>query len=333
MASVLAVLCTSRTQGRTATVLRAMGRGVERVPGVTVEEVRLTRYQFGPCLSTFWCARHHGIGCGLPDDMGRKGAGPLFQKVWNTNGMILATPVHTWGPSALSHVFFERLYPFLWNNRLNGLPFIPLACATNQGMHRQAIVEMTKWAFCRGMRYLGGLAVHAVDFDQALIQAEQMGERLGQAALQDATDGRKLFTDEERFAFYMQMPWTPLDPYLDNVTDGTFQTDGSLLTRAEAVFRVPEARALLQEAKRAFEASLQARQQGRLEQANQALVRASAYWTNATWKEYVEEYISRAEPLTAYRTLPSAFTDESSGYRPMPSQGYADDAEGDTDEV
>jgi len=76
----------------------------------------------------------------LKDDLGQRGEGVLFRKIAAANGMILATPVHTWGPSALAHVFWERTYPFLWNDGLNGMPFGCLACATNQDFQGRAQV-------------------------------------------------------------------------------------------------------------------------------------------------------------------------------------------------
>ena len=306
MAYLLAALATNRRGGFTASVLKAACAGAEEIEGVETEIVCLARYQFKPCLSSFWCARNGGVGCVLPDAMGEKGEGELFKKVAGAHGLLLATPVHTWGPSALAHMFWERLYPFLYSDGLNGMPFGAMACATNQGFQRQAIEEMSKWAFCRSVLYLGGLAAHVMDAEKVYEAARDLGRRVGEAARADEREGRQVFSDEEKFAYYVDQPWKALDPYLDNVTDGSFQIEGSLPDRAlrDGIFLKPEAIELVGLARESFARVLQLRQQGALEEANRELMQASAYWTRATWKEYVEEYISKRDDVEAYREMP-----------------------------
>ncbi len=306
MAYVLAVLATNRRGGFTASLLRAACEAAEESQGVETEIACLARYDFKPCLSSFWCARNKGDGCVLPDDMGKKGEGILFGKVRAAHGMLLATPVHTWGPSALAHTFWERLYPFLYSDGLNGLPFGALACATNQGFQRQAIEEITKWSFCRSNLYLGGVAAHKMDEAKAFAQARELGRKVGVAALKDEREGRQKFTDEEKFAHFLDKPWKVLDPYLDNVTEGSFKIEGSLPDRAanQGVFRKPEAVELVGKARSQFAAALRHRAEGALVAADRALMRASAYWTRATWKEYVEEYVSKRNDVPPYREVP-----------------------------
>lgn len=306
MAYILAVLATNRRGGFTASMLKAACEGAEENEGVQTEIACLSRYDFKPCLSSFWCARNNGVGCVLPDDMGKKGEGVLFEKVVAAHGLLLATPVHTWGPSALAHMFWERLYPFIYSDGFNGLPFGAIACATNQGFQRQAIEEISKWAFCRGNLYLGGIAAHVMDAETVYEEARELGRRLGAAALKDERDGRQKFTDEEKFAYFQDKPWKVLDPYLDNVTDGSFQIQGSLPDRAvsEGVFRKSEAIDLAGKARDEFEKALHFREDDNLPDANQAVMRASAFWTLATWKEYVEEYISKRDDVSPYRGMP-----------------------------
>lgn len=306
MARILAVLGTNRRGGFTASVLKTACAGAEEVEGVETEVACLARYNFKPCLSSFWCARNGGLGCVLPDDMGERGAGSLFKKVAAAHGMLLATPVHTWGPSALAHMFWERLYPFLYSDGLNGMPFASMACATNQGFQRQAVEEMSKWAFCRSVLYLGGLAAHVMDAEKVHEAARALGRRVGEAARADEIEGRKAFGDEEKFAYFTDKPWKALDPYLDNVTDGSFQIEGSLPDRAlnDGVFRKPEAIELVGRARAAFAQVLVLRDKGELAEANRVLTQASAYWTRATWKEYVEDYVSKRDDVEPYREMP-----------------------------
>ena len=307
MARVLAVLATNRRGGFTASMLKAAGEGAEEIAGVQTEIVCLARYDFKACMSSFWCARNQGAGCVLPDDMGKKGEGALFEKVRAAHGMLLATPVHTWGPSALAHLFWERLYPFLYSDELNGLPFGAMACATNQGFPRQAIVEISKWAFTRSTLYQGGVAAHVMDREKVLAEARELGRKVGREALRDEGEGRRKFTDEEKFAYFQDQPYEVLDHYLDNVTDGTFKIEGSLPDRAlnQGIFCKPEAIDLVGKARDEFARVLELRQEGRSTEANQALMRASAFWTRATWKEYVEEYISKRDDVEVYRQLPA----------------------------
>ena len=119
MAYVLAALATNRRAGFTAIVLEQACRvareaGKEAGAEVCTETACLAKFDFKPCLSSRWCARNQGVGCSLPDDMGTKGSGMLFYKVSRAHGLLLATPVHTWEPSALAHMFWERLYTFLY---------------------------------------------------------------------------------------------------------------------------------------------------------------------------------------------------------------------------
>jgi multimeric flavodoxin WrbA len=313
MVYVLAALATNRRAGFTASVLAAACAGARQAGErlgveVTAEVACLAKFNFKPCLSSFWCARNKGVGCVLPDDMGSKGEGVLFAKVARANGLLLATPVHTWGPSALAHMFWERLYPFLYSDGMNGLPFGALACATNQGFQRQAIEEMVKWAFCRNTRYQGGVAAHVMDKERVLAAARELGVKVGEAAVIDQRDGRRKFTDAEKFTHFEGEAFKVLDPYLDNVTDGSLAIEGSLPDRAVAagLFKKQAAIDLASQAREQFALALAQRQQGELSEANQTLMRASAFWTQATWKEYVEEYVSKRPDVPPYRELPEA---------------------------
>ncbi len=237
--------------------------------------------------------------------MGRRGAGALFQKVLRANGLILADPVHGWGPSARAHVFFERLYPFTWSGELAGLPFASISCASNQGMHRLANQEICKWAFTKAFRHVGGLAVHTARYAEAKVEARCLGEALGRAALADAA-GRRPLGDEECYLDYLDRPWSVLEPYLDNLTEGTFRAETSLVARslAAGAFQNAEAVELLGQARDALGGALAERERGDREASVRHLVRASAYWTRATWKEFVEPGVVRAAQPAAYRPLP-----------------------------
>lgn len=300
MATVLALLASGRSNGFTASVLDAAVQGAQSVEGIHVRQVRLHSYRFGPCTSCFNCIRDEAHACTLRDAMGA--GGELMAEVQRANGWILADPVHFWGASAQCHLFIERCYPFVWSGQLEGMPFASISCASNQGMQRLANQELCKWAFTLGLRYVGGLPVHTTYIAQARQEAEALGRRLGQAAAVDA-QGRRKYPDRERYADYLDAPWRPLEPYLDNLTDGTMTYERSLIAQGLDTFSRQEAVALLEEARERLEEALASYGEGRHLDACRQLVRASALWTHATWKEFLEADVVKADVPAAYRPI------------------------------
>ena len=300
MARVLALLASGRKNGFTGGLLEAATRGAESVAGVEVEQVYLHGYQFGPCKSCFSCIRHEEHQCSQTDAMG--GVGELMAKVREANGWILADPVHCWGPSALAHLFIERCYPFIWSGGLEGMPFASISCASNQGMQRLARANLCKWSFTFGLRYVGGLAVHTTYLEQARGEAEVLGRNLAEAAVRDA-EGRQKYPEPERYVDYLAAPWSPLEPYLDNLSQGTMEYESSLVAAGLSSFEKADAIELLEKAKGHLEQSLASYKQGAKEAACQELVDASALWTHATWKEFIEEDVVKTTVPGAYRPI------------------------------
>jgi multimeric flavodoxin WrbA len=300
MATVLALLASGRSHGFTASVLDAAAKGACSVEGVHVRRVRLHDHHFGPCTSCFHCIRDETHECALRDAMGA--GGELMAEVVRANGWIVADPVHMWGPSAQCHLFIERCYPFVWSGQLEGMPFASISCASNQGMQRLANQELCKWAFTLGLRYVGGLPVHTAYLERALLEAEELGRRLGQAAVVDAQERIK-YPDPERYVDYLDAPWPSLEPYLDNLTHGTMAYERSLIALGQDTFRQQEAIALLREAHEQLENALALYREGQHPEACRHLVRASALWTHATWKEFLQDDVIRADVPAAYRPI------------------------------
>jgi multimeric flavodoxin WrbA len=214
MAGVLAILCSGRRKGYTATVLSHAVEGADSVEGVKTEWIHLQDYTLKPCTSCFHCLRDPERRCPLDDDFGRNGKGILLRKVRGANGMILADPVHMWGATATCHLFTERTYPLRWSGRLRGMPLMTISCATNQGFQLEAQRTLTRWAFTGGYRYVGGLPVHASYLGEALKKAKVLGRKLGRAAVRDATKGRKPYSEAERFRAYLDECWSGLHFYI-----------------------------------------------------------------------------------------------------------------------
>ena len=318
MAKILAILCSGRKKGYTATLLAEAINGAKDVSEqVEVELLYLHDYSFSPCTSCFHCIRDTEHKCILDDDFGRNGKGEIFQKIDNANGWIIADPVHVWGPTAMCHLFIERCYPFVWSGKLEGMPIVSISCATNQGMHRLAYAEICKWAFAIGLRYIDGLAVHASHFQESLKEARYLGKKLAESALSDEKDGRKKFTnDEERYFYYMDKPWNGLDPYMDNLSNGSLGGQSSMIEAAlkRGVFKKEEAVDLLEKSSTEFKEAVRYYNLKDYENAIKYLVRASSFWTHATWKEFLEEQAIKTSPPNVYRPLP---VDKNSGKKVM----------------
>jgi multimeric flavodoxin WrbA len=299
-ATVLGLLMSGRRNGFTASLLERASRGAQRVDGVRVEFVHVNRLDIRPCRSCFGCIRSETHDCVQKDAMGANGE--LMGKLKAANGWIIADPVHMWGPSATCHLFVERCYSFLWSGALSGMPFMSVSCASNQGMQRLANQLICKWGFTFGLRHVGGLPVHTTRMEQAGADAEELGEAVGRAAAEDARE-RVPVADTQRFVDYLDKPWSALEPYLDNLTDGTMRYEGSLVEAGLKNFRRAEAVELLQQAREPFEEALRLYAGGQREQACEQLVKASALWTHATWLEFLEEEVIGTKVPDAYRPL------------------------------
>lgn len=145
------------------------------------------------------------------------GDGVLFKRIKAANGLIVASSVHNYGVSGLAHLVFERCYPFIWSDELNGVPFAGVVCASNQGMHLRAIEELCKFSFTCGMRWIDGLAVHTSFHKEALAEARVIGRRMGWEARKDEAFGRVKFSDFERMKHYVGLPLSAFEWQLENL--------------------------------------------------------------------------------------------------------------------
>ena len=303
MARVLGILGNARKDGYTIRVLREALRAASEKPNVETELIHLLEYKFGPCRSCYECIRNSSHRCILQDDMGEKGR--LWRKIEEANGLIIASPVHLWTPDALTHLFMERLYPYVWSGELRGIPVMTIAVASNQGFHITANRILCEWAFTLGMKYVGGLPVHAAHMDKSLREARYLGKILAEEALKDEMEGRRSPTDLEHWLSYQDSPWKVYPSYIENLTMGTGDPEFSIIRYAlsHETFRKKEAIELLKKADEEFRRFAHQYQMENHEDAIRHLVRASAFWTHATWKEFLEEQLIKAPPPKTYRPI------------------------------
>lgn len=305
MARVMIVQASGRRKGFTATLMREVVDEFGGMDGIEPDVHHLHDYRFGPCNSCFYCIRNVGAGCILDDDWGRKGEGPLYTAFMAANALLIVDPVHTWGVSAASRVFVERIYPTFWVGRPHGMPFASISCASNQGFQYRAMVDFCKISAAKSFRYVGGLPVHVAYFDEAKRAARSLGRKLAEAALVDERSGRKKPTDEEIFQMYRDTPWSLLDGYLQNLTNNTFDYDTAVpvVAREQGRFTKPGATGLLDSTCDELKIALDAYHAGDRETAASACARAAKFWTNATFKEICEEEVVGAKIPAAYRPL------------------------------
>ena len=303
-ARVLALVGSARRDGYTMACLQEVLAGAAQVVGVEVQTIHLLDHAFGPCTSCYACIRSSDHRCVLDDDLGRRGDTDLWRAVDGANAMLWATPVHGWSVDALLHLFIERLYPFTWSGELQGMPIAGLSVASNQGFGHLANEMLCQWSFTKGARWIGGLSVHMVYWEDVRPEARALGRRLAEAALVDA-QGREPLDEESHWLAYENTPWPAYPRYLENLTRDSGDPRQSILRRAldaEAMSR-PEAVEALRRADALFQRAAADDRLGRREEAIRGLVRASAHWTQATWKEYLEEKLIKAPQPAAYRPL------------------------------
>jgi len=288
MAILLSVMCSPKVGGFTEKLLNEVLAGAKGIDGVQIDEIFLPDYQFHTCKACYSCIRNSNHVCVLNDEMGKSGEGTLFKKLSIANGLLIANPTYLWSANALCHLFFERCYPFIFSDRLNGMPFASVTSAYNTGMHRLADRDVIRWAFLIKLRHIGSLPVHSLHFEKSKTQLRELERKLAEETQRDEEEGRKPFSEEERYLFYMDKLWTALEPYLDNITYGTFQHKDALtqLGFAEGWFSNPEAMEDFEKSDALFEAILEHYKSGNLVEATKMLAEANVTWKRATGREY-----------------------------------------------
>ncbi|MFH1756950.1 MAG: NAD(P)H-dependent oxidoreductase [Pseudomonadota bacterium] len=286
--SLLALQASPRPRGFTAHLMEILLEGARQVEGVEIEEIFLPHQRFEFCTGCFSCKSvpYH---CPLKDSMGEQGEGWLHKKLERANAILLTLPTYFWSANALTHTFFERCYPFLWSQQLNGLPFAFVASAYNSGMHREAARWVEKWAFILSLHLIGGIGVHFVHLNEVRVQLRDLGKRSAQAALEDFHKGRRAIVPEERYIQALQESWDLPGLYLDNITQGTGRKEDLLTTLGfqEGWFRYREAFRFFKEADELFRRMVDCLESGQREEAMRILSRAHRVWKDGTFMEFI----------------------------------------------
>ncbi|MFC1693118.1 flavodoxin family protein [Candidatus Latescibacterota bacterium] len=306
MAHLLVLQCSGRRKGYTATLMRTVVEHLsQKYDDLEIEICHLHDYRFGPCTSCFSCIKNVGSGCVLDDDWGRNGEGLLYQAFKRANGLLIVDPVHSWGVSAAGRTFFERIYPTFWEGVPYGIPFASISCASNQGFQYRAMEEYCKLSASHAFRYIGGLPVHAAYYEEAGEEAKKLAEKLAEAAIVDARDGRKKLTDYEIFEMYNGTPWDIIHGYLQNLTNNTFRYEEAVPVQALASGRVdkPEARELLENVCEHLKKALDYYHAGDRNKAARELALTAKYWTHGSYKQYCEGITVKVEIPETYRHL------------------------------
>ena len=288
MAKVLCVQASPRKKGYTVKLLDGAIKGIKSVNKVEIDLIHLNDYfPINPCTSCWNCVKNKNS-CILNDSMGKQGKGELFQKLCNTNALFIAHPVYYGRPPAGLHLFFERFYPFMWSGKLNGMPFASISQAANNGGIRTAQIDITRWVVTFNLRIIGGLPVHMVSYDEAIIQAEKLGKKLAEAALADSRERRRV-TPIERYLVSYEGQWSRLESSLMDMTGGTMQYEGSLIAYAihHGSMKNKDTVELLHKAGEELKLSLAYYKNGDLTSAAEHMVIMSSFWSPATLGEFL----------------------------------------------
>lgn len=286
-AKLLAIQASPRHEGFTNQLMKIVLEGVRSVKDVEVEELFLPDKRLEFCRGCFSC-KNPPHNCPLRDDMGQDGAGELRQLLESANAFIITLPTYLWSANALTHTFFERCYPFLWSQQLNGMPFAYVTSAYNSGMHREAARSVEKWAFISSLQLVGGFAVHFSHLEEVREELIELGKRCAEGAVEDFEKGRKQISQEERYVQALDESWDLPGLYLDNITRGTGRKEDLLTTLGfqRGWFKKLDAYLILREADELFRGIIDSLNSGQREEAMQLLSKAHIVWKDGTLIEF-----------------------------------------------
>jgi len=179
---ILGVMGSPRRGGNSDLLLdRALEGSAER--GARVEKVYLYDLRIAPCRACRGCRPANGSasGCLQQDDMQL-----LYPKLKAADGLIVATPVYWWGPSAQTKAFVDRWYALVRGEVMRGKRAVVL-CAHADDDPRTArhLLGMFEESFrYLNMQFVGTLTAVADERgeiaadEQTMYRAKELGQRL-----------------------------------------------------------------------------------------------------------------------------------------------------------
>jgi len=99
---ILGIMGSPRIGGNTDVLVDHALAGA-KAAGADVEKIVLDQLEINPCRDCEGCAEDGD--CAQADDMIA-----LYDKIWEADGIILATPIYWWGPTAQIKAFLDRWY-------------------------------------------------------------------------------------------------------------------------------------------------------------------------------------------------------------------------------
>ncbi len=102
---ILIVNGSPRTSGNTRTALNQISLGIQtNIPKVEIELLDVSDLKLSGCTNCDAC-RKNGGSCIIPDD-----SAEIIQKIYDTDVLILGTPVYYWGMTSQLKMVIDKLY-------------------------------------------------------------------------------------------------------------------------------------------------------------------------------------------------------------------------------
>jgi len=168
---VTAFVGSPRTKGNTDTLIDQMLSGAASV-GAEVEKIVLNKLKISPCQACEACRKLKK--CRLDDDMAR-----LYGKLFESDVLVLGTPIYYWGPSAQTKLFVDRWFAIDQEGLREGLKGkrVQLICAfgdSDVGTALPTVQMMRTSVEWLDMRFEEPLLVTALDRGEVAGNAEAM---------------------------------------------------------------------------------------------------------------------------------------------------------------
>jgi hypothetical protein len=127
-----------------------------------------------------------------------------------------------------------------------------------------------------------------VTYDEALVSAMGLGKQIGEKALVDFID-RKRITPVERYLASYDGQWSRLESSLLDLTNGSLHYEDSLIEYAlsHGSMKNRDSVKLLHRASEELKSSLVNYKKNDLRSSAEHLVKMSSYWSPATLKEFL----------------------------------------------